>query len=60
MDEKTNNNDITIDELIKKIDNIPLIPDEELGKMDFYELAYYVQTLNNIETIGSDNESVGE
>ena len=51
---------INIDDILSKIDDIPLVPDEELENMDFYDLAYYIQTLNNIEAIGNSDESVGE
>jgi len=45
--------------------NIPNIPDSEvieneLKEMDFYELAFYVQTLNKMEKIYSDIESLKE
>ena len=49
-----------LEELLKKIDNTTLISDDELEKMDFYELAYYIQTLNQIEALGNVDESVGE
>lgn len=42
------------EELINKIKNTELIPDEELDKMDFYELAYYMQTLNMIDSIDKE------
>lgn len=35
-------------ELLKKIDNIEFVPKEELDKMDFYELACYMQVLNQL------------
>lgn len=43
------NNDIN--ELKKQIDDVELVPDEELKNMDFYELAYYMQTLNVIDDV---------
>ncbi len=36
-------------EFLEKIDNTEFISNEELDNMDFYELAYYVQSLNQIE-----------
>lgn len=41
-------------EFLKKIDNIELVSDEELAKMDFYELAFYMQSLNQISLLGED------
>lgn len=41
-------------ELLKKIDNIEFVPKEELDKMDFYELAYYMQVLNQLTDIKSN------
>lgn len=49
-----------MDKIIKKVDDIELVPDEELENMDFYDLAYYIQTLNNIEKIGNRNEGEEE
>lgn len=46
-----------LEKIIKNVDDIELIPDEELENMDFYDLAYYIQTLNNIENIGKKEES---
>ena len=40
--------------LLNKIDSIELINDENLDKMDFYELCYYMQTLNNIDSLSND------
>lgn len=50
-----------LDELKKNLDNIEEISDEDLKKMDFYETALYVQTLNQMEEIydelgGDDDE----
>ena len=45
-----------INSLIQKINDIKLVPEEELKNMDFYELAYYMQSLNTIEAIGKDIE----
>lgn len=44
------------EELLKKIDNIELIPENELKNMDFYELAYYMQTLNIIDSLSQQEE----
>lgn len=44
------------DELLKKIDNIELIPENELKNMDFYDLAYYMQTLNIIDSLSQQEE----
>ena len=54
-----NDNDKEVENLLEKIDNIELIPDEELKNMDFYELSYYMQTLNMIDNL-SNKESDGE
>ena len=48
--------DKDIKELKEKVDNIELVPDEELKNMDFYELAYYMQTLNMIDDLLNDEE----
>ena len=49
------NNEMT--KLLKKIDSIQLIPNDELDKMDFYELSYYMQALNIIDSLADE---VGE
>ena len=46
-------------EMLNNIDNIDLIPEENLKDMDFYELAYYMQTLNMIDSL-ANNEEVGD
>lgn len=43
------------EELLKKIDDIELVSEEQLKDMDFYELAYYMQTLNQISTLDNNN-----
>lgn len=49
-----------VNDLLEKIDGIELIPDEELEKMDFYQLAYYMQTLNMIDSLdGNDGDING-
>ena len=55
-----NSDDVILDELLTKIDNIDLIPDEELEKMDFFDLAYYMQTLNQIDALGNNDMIEGE
>lgn len=55
-----NDNDKKMDELLTKIDNIPLVPEEELDNMDFYDLCYYMQTLNVIDTLDGDDVREGE
>ena len=58
---KMNESDKQIEELLQRIDKIPLVPDEELDKMDFYELSYYMQVLNTIDSLdGEDLEESGE
>lgn len=48
-------------DLLEKIDNIELIPSEELKNMDFYQLAYYMQSLNMIDSLSElKEEEVGE
>ena len=50
-----------VNDLLEKIDGIELIPDEELEKMDFYQLAYYMQTLNMIDSLdGNDGDINGQ
>ena len=49
------NNDFEINGILNKIDSIELISDEEVDKMDFYQLAFYMQTLNQIDALGSNN-----
>ena len=46
------------DELLKKIDDIELIPNDELKNMDFYQLSYYMQTLNMIDSIDKEQTEV--
>lgn len=53
-------NDKKMDELLQKIDNIPLVPEKELDNMDFYELCYYMQNLNMIDTLDGDDVVEGE
>jgi len=50
------NNNKFNEKKLKKIDQIKLIPDEELENMDFYELAYYMQTLNMIDSLSIENQ----
>ena len=40
-----------IEELLKKFDNIETIDDNDLKEMDFYEVASYLQTLNQVENL---------
>lgn len=49
-----------LEKFIKKIDDIEFIPDKLLKDMDFYQLAYYVQTLNNVENTFIEKEEKGE
>jgi len=42
------------DELLKKVDDVEFVPEEKLEEMDFYELAYYMQTLNQVSKLGDD------
>ena len=53
-----NDSDKNINKLLENIDNIPMLDDKDLKEMDFYELAYYVQSLNQLEDI-VDDESDG-
>lgn len=46
-----------LENFIKKIDDIEFIPDKLLKDMDFYQLAYYVQTLNNVENTFIEKEN---
>ena len=55
-----NENDKQMDELLERIDNIPLVPEEELDNMDFYELCYYMQNLNILDTLDGDDVKEGE
>lgn len=54
MNEKEKNEEL--ENFIKKIDDIEFIPDKMLKDMDFYQLAYYVQTLNNVENTFIEKE----
>lgn len=49
-----------LENFIKKIDDIEFIPDKLLKDMDFYQLAYYVQTLNNVENTFIEKEEKKE
>ena len=49
-----------VEKFIKKIDDIEFIPDKLLKDMDFYQLAYYVQTLNNVENTFIEKEEKKE
>ncbi len=42
--------------LLNEIDRIPLVNEEELDNMNFYELCYYMQNLNIIDSLDGDNE----
>jgi hypothetical protein len=53
-------NEKEYNDLLKEIDNIPLIPDEDLDNMDFYELCYYMQSLNQLDALSKDESSIGE
>ena len=57
MDEKDK---LEYNELLKKIDDIQLIPKEELDNMDFYDLCYYMQTLNQIDSLSDTESEEGE
>ncbi len=50
------NDEKEFDELLNNIDNIKLVNDEDFDKMDFYELCYYMQTLNNIDSLSLDEK----
>ena len=52
-------NDKEFNKVLENIDNIPMLDDKDLKDMDFYELAYYVQSLNQIESLANDDESEG-
>lgn len=58
MNEKEKNEEL--ENFIKKIDDIEFIPDKMLKDMDFYQLAYYVQTLNNVENTFVEKENTKE
>lgn len=49
-----------LEKFIKKIDDIEFIPDKLLKDMNFYQLAYYVQTLNNVENTFIEKEEKKE
>ena len=55
-----NDDDKGMDELLEIIDNIQLIPEENLDNMDLYELCYYMQNLNLIDTLDGDDVKEGE
>ena len=50
-----NNSGKKVDELLKKIDDIELVSEDELNDMDFYELAYYMQNLNIIDSLNQED-----
>lgn len=56
--EKENNKQI--DEILKKFNEIEYATDEEIENMDFYELAFYAQCLNNIEGMYNEIEELKE
>ena len=47
-------------ELLKKIDETKLIDEKELDNMNFYELCYYMQTLNVIDSLDGDDIEEGD
>ena len=49
-----NDSDKKVDELLKKIDDVQLVSEKEFKNMDFYELAYYMQTLNQIDELADE------
>lgn len=51
-----NESEKNLDQILDTIDNIELIPEEEMNNMDFYELSYYMQTLNMIDSITEEGE----
>ena len=50
-------NDQELKDLLKTLDNTELVPDEMLDDMDFYQLAYYMQTLNALDAMSDDDNS---
>ena len=48
--------DESIESLNKELEQIELVPEEELKNMDFYQLAYYMQTLNTLDEVNDDEE----
>ena len=53
-------NDKKMEELLKKIDKTPLVDKKELDNMDFYELCYYMQNLNIIDSLDGDDQEEGD
>ncbi len=53
-------NNKEMDELLTKIDNVKLIDEKELDNMNFYELCYYMQTLNVIDSLDGDDLEEGD
>ena len=49
------NNEQELKDLLKKLDEKALIPDEMIDDMDFYQLAYYMQTLNALDSLSEEN-----
>ena len=43
-------------DILKKVDDTELVPNEDLKDMDFYQLAYYMQTLNAIDALGNEED----
>ena len=60
MDEINNKEDISMDNVLQEIDNTKLVSEEELDNMDFYELCYYMQNLNIIDTLDGDDVKEGD
>lgn len=46
------------EKILNKVDNVDLVPDDMLKDMDFYELAYYMQSLNSISSTLSPNKEL--
>ena len=53
-------NNKEMEELLTKIDNVKLIDEKELDNMNFYELCYYMQTLNVIDSLDGDDLEEGD
>ena len=55
-----NNNEENMNDLLEKIDSVKLIDEKELDNMNFYELCYYMQNLNIIDSLDGDDVEEGD
>lgn len=51
-----NENNKKLNELLETINNVELLSTDDLKEMDFYQLAYYMQTLNLLDSINEEEK----